>query len=313
MHAFTTSCRRAAQLGFAGALSVACAVYVDEAPHLPGAEGRSGASAGSVETAGSAAGLSAETSGSGGGGGVPSAGSGGTLPSAAGGGVAGAVAGGAGVSGLAGQAGNAGAMGGGGMAGGSAGASGAAGSGGASGSGGVAGSGGAAGNGGAGGAGSGGKGGGGNGGAGGSGAVTCTTNPITAKTKWTVTASSSDAPAPPSQACDNMVATRWTTGKEQTGVEWLALDFGAVVKLSKLTLVLGSSTNDYPRKYATRFAATPPTSSSPVLVSGMGAASTDTVMQFPAGATGRYVLINQSGSAPALWWSVAEIQAECAD
>ena len=51
----------------------------------------------------------------------------------------------------------------------------------------------------------------------------------------------------------------------------------------------------------------------PVSTSGMGAAGVDTVMTFPAGTTGRYVLINQTGAAPALWWSIGEIQAACAD
>ena len=100
---------------------------------------------------------------------------------------------------------------------------------------------------------------------------------------------------------------------EQKGGEWLQLDFGATVTLTKLTLVLGSSVNDYPRKYATRFSNSTMNMAAPVLVSGMGAANTDTVLNFPAGTTGRFVLISQSGTAPMLWWSVAEIQAECAD
>jgi hypothetical protein len=45
----------------------------------------------------------------------------------------------------------------------------------------------------------------------------------------------------------------------------------------------------------------------------MGAASVDTVMTFPAGTTGRYVLISQKGSVTGLWWSVAEILVQCAD
>jgi hypothetical protein len=84
------------------------------------------------------------------------------------------------------------------------------------------------------------------------------------------------------------------------------------ITLTKLTLVLGISIDDYPRIYATRFSNTPLNQAGPVLVKGMGAASTDTVLNFPVGTTGRYLLISQSGAAPA-WWSVAEIQAECAD
>ena len=111
-----------------------------------------------------------------------------------------------------------------------------------------------------------------------------------------------------------MLTNRWSTGKDQVGGEWLQLDFGVAVTLTKLTLVLGTaSPDDYPRTYATRFSNTPANQTAPVLVSGMGAKSSDTVMNFTAGTTGRYVLITQGGAAPALWWSVAEIQAQCAD
>jgi hypothetical protein len=178
-------------------------------------------------------------------------------------------------------------------------------SGGAGGSGGVGGT--------LGGAGAGGKATGGGGSGGAPATQTCAKNPITAKSKWVVTASSSDAIAPPAQAIDDKVDTRWSTGKEQIGGEWLQLDLGGTVTLSKLTLVLGGSVNDYPRKYATRFSNSSMNTGAPVLVSGMGAASMDTVMNFPAGSTGRYVLISQSGTAPALWWSVAEIQVQCVD
>jgi F5/8 type C domain len=296
MHAFTTSCRRAIHLACASALCVACATYIDEPPNqgspLVDAAGMSGAAG----TAGSGAESPTETAGSGGSGGAVAGASGGMLPVGGSGGRATGGGGSGGVSGSGGQAGAGGSV------------AGASGGGGQGGAGGTAGAGGSASGG------MGGKASGGSGGAGGSGSTpTCAKNPITAKTKWLVTASSSDGPSPPAQACDNMLTTRWTTGKEQAGGEWLQLDFGAVVKLSKLTLVLGTSVNDYPRKYATRFSNTPMNNVAPALVSGMGAASTDTVMTFPAGSSGRYVLINQSGVAPALWWSVAEIQAECAD
>jgi hypothetical protein len=110
-----------------------------------------------------------------------------------------------------------------------------------------------------------------------------------------------------------MLTTRWSSGKDQAGNEWLQLDFGVTVTLTKLTLQLGSSPNDYARKYAARFSAKPLDNAAPVLASGMGAAGTDTVMTFPVGSTGRYVLIDQLGTATGLWWSVAEILTECAD
>ena len=155
---------------------------------------------------------------------------------------------------------------------------------------------------------------GGNGGSGGTSATqTCAKNPIPQKSMWAVTASITSSSNPTTNAYDGVLTNRWATGTEQVGGEWLQLDFGKTVTLTKLTLVLGASPNDYPRKYATRFSNSSGNMAAPILVNGMGAPSTDTVMNFPAGTTGRYVLISQSGTAPGLWWSVAEIQAECAD
>jgi hypothetical protein len=112
---------------------------------------------------------------------------------------------------------------------------------------------------------------------------------------------------------DGIATNRWSTGKDQAGDEWLQVDFGAAVRLSKVTLVLGSDPDDYPRKYAARLSASSQNTAAPVLVMGMGAAGSDTVLSFPAGSVGRYLLISQGGMAEALWWSVAEVQAECAD
>lgn len=208
---------------------------------------------------------------------------------------------------MAGQAGQAGAdggragVGGGGKAG--AGTGGLGGAAGASGSGGAAGGGGKA-----------SGGGGGGGGTAGSGALQgCAKNPIPAKSTWVVTASASAQDDPTTNAHDNVLTNRWATGADQQGGEWLQLDFGVVVRLTKLTLVLGSSVDDYPREYATRFSNSSMNQAAPVLVSGMGAVASDTVLTFPAGTAGRYVLVSQLGAATALWWSVAEIQAECAD
>lgn len=273
----------------------ACATYYEDPRHDQQGSGGS-AAMGGADAAGSSGTAGSSTVGGAGSGGVV-----GTAGSAAGtemGGSAGSGDSGAAGSGGGGAGGNAG-----GGAGGSAGSS--AGGGGKGGSGGSGGSGGGAG-GSAGAAGSGGSG-------GGPAQPHCSDHPLSAKSKWVVTASSSDGPAPPAQAVDGDLGTRWSTGKEQMGGEWLQIDFGAVVSLTRVTLVLGSSVNDYPRKYATRFSSSSQDTAAPVLASGMGAASTDTVMNFPKGSSGRYVLISQSGTAPALWWSVAEVLAACAD
>ena len=265
-------------------LAGGCATYENTTPDTNGVVGGGGAEASSSGSGGAEVAGSAGSSVGGATSGAPTAGMAGRGGAA--GGVAGSSAGSAGT-----------------PSGGAAGTGGA----GQAGSGGVAGAGGGGGK-----AGSGGSGG--NGGAGGSVAVqTCAKNPLSMKSKWVVTASASSNADPTTNAHDGVLTNRWTTGKEQAGNEWLQVDFGAVVTLTKVTLVLGASVNDYPRKYATRFSNTSMNQAAPVLISGMGAASADTVLTFPKGTSGRYLLITQSGVAPALWWSVAEIQAECAD
>jgi endo-1,3(4)-beta-glucanase len=139
--------------------------------------------------------------------------------------------------------------------------------------------------------------------------------PIPAKSSWKLSASHSTAnnADPVTNAHDGNTGNRWSTGKDQSGNEWLQIDFGVEVKLSEVTLMLGTSVNDHPRGYTVRVSGSSMNTAAPVLLSGAGMANTDTVLTLPAGTRGRYVLISQTGSVSALWWSVAEIQAECAD
>jgi hypothetical protein len=290
MPAGSTPSVRAFSSGFALLLCAACATYVDEPP-LGNSPGElTGGSGGDTGDAGSAGSAGAATGGGSGGAGSQAGSAGmssaGTSSDAGGGGAAGA-AGGGGMDG--------GGMGGGGGAGG---ASGKGGAGGAGGTGGKA---------------SGGSGGG--GGTGGQGSVTCAMRPIPAKSSWKLSASHSPTNGgdPVTNAHDGNTATRWTTGKDQSGNEWLQIDFGVEVRLSEVTLMLGTSVDDHPRGYTVRVSNTSNNTAAPVLLTGAGMANTDTVLTLPAGTRGRYVLINQTGAVTALWWSVAEIQAECAD
>jgi hypothetical protein len=275
-------CRRALSSGFVLALCVACATYVDEpvSPGMPGVSG-SGGEAGS---------------GTGGGkGGNPPSGGAGAAAGGKGGGGGSAGKGGAGGSG-----GTAGSAGGSGEEGGADGGAGEAGSGGTGGSGG-----------------SGGKATGGTAGAGGSGTVqTCAMRPIPAKSSWELEASHSrtgGTPEPVANAHDGDLATRWSTGRDQTGDEWLQIDFGVEAQITRLTLLLETSVDDYPRMYEARISNTAMNTAAQPLVTGSGMADTDTVMNFPDGTRGRYILISQEGMATALWWSIHEIQATCAD
>jgi hypothetical protein len=138
---------------------------------------------------------------------------------------------------------------------------------------------------------------------------------IPAKSSWKLSASHSQPNGfePVGNTHDGNLTNRWSTGKDQSGNEWLQIDFGVEVQITELTLVLGSSPNDYPRMYQTRISNIAGDTASEPVASGSGQASTDTIMNFPKQTRGRYARISQHGSATALWWSVAEIQAECAD
>jgi F5/8 type C domain len=199
------------------------------------------------------------------------------------------------------------------MAGASAGASGGggvAGSGGKGGAGGTAGGGGTAGN-------------GGSGGTGGAPGVLCSAHPIPAKATWVPKAydfspgngmESDPLYNPPAHLIDGLTNKRWSSGKEQMGIEWIAIDFGVTVNLKQITLqVFGNDVDDYPRIWAVRFGPDEDLTKfmTPIIASGVGA-SGSTVITLPAVATGRYLSIRQTGSA-AKWWSVAELLADCTD
>jgi hypothetical protein len=216
------------------------------------------------------------------------------------GGSSGSAGLGGGNSGASGEAGNNG--------GGTAGNGGTAGSGGSAGTAGSGGSAGTAGNGGsAGTAGSGGM----AGTAGNGGASACAAHPLTQRSTWTATASSSESSGPPSNAIDGNINDRWSTGLQQTNADWLQVDFGAVVSIDKVTLQLGDNPSDFPRGYAIRFSNTSNNLAAPVLLTGAGKQATDTVISFAAPVTGRYLLIAQTGTANGLFWSVAEMLVTC--
>ena len=243
-----------------------------------------GGSAGSQVTAGSSSG----GSGGSGGGYLPTAGTTGV------GGTGGSAGGGAGTAGSAGSAGTAGGGGGGtgGAAGGSAGSAGSGGSGGvvveptgceaeAGGAGGVSGAGGAA-------------------------ESPCVTNPLTLKTTWIATASDNAAGDTPAEAVDADVGTRFSTGKDQSGDEWLQIDFGVSVSLSQVQINT-SNANDFPVMFEIRVSDTSEDTAAPVVASGSG--STAITRCFPT-ATGRYLLISQKGSGTH-WWSVHDLNVSC--
>ncbi len=138
----------------------------------------------------------------------------------------------------------------------------------------------------------------------------CSDHPLTAKSSWTITASSADAGSPLVNIDDGNVMTRWSTGVSQMN-DWLQVDFGADVALDSITLVLGNSPGDYPRAYQVRLSELTHNNAAPVLASGSGQQATNTVITLAKPALGRYLLISQVGSINGTWWSVAELMLAC--
>lgn len=255
-----------------------------------------GGGAGTANTGGSAAGSGGSTGG----------GSAGT----AAGGAAGSGSGGGGMAGAAGTGGST--AGGGGSGGGGSGGGGVAGAAGTGGSG--AGSGGTAGTAGAGGssAGSGGM----AGAAGAGGANGCP-----AKGTWTATASHTQGGESPSLAIDGDAASRWASGRRQgTGgiQEWFQVDFGMSVTISSVTLQNDpASLGDYPRGYDVIISNTVDNTSGQAQVSQPTNSQTTgtTVVQITPAASGRYLLIKQTGvipeTDPLIWWTMGELDVVC--
>jgi hypothetical protein len=122
---------------------------------------------------------------------------------------------------------------------------------------------------------------------------------------WLASASSSNAPDPPSNAIDGNINSRWSTGANQTPGQWFQVDSGATNILSAIVLDCGGSTGDYPRGYQVYLSKDGVNWGTPV-ASGNGVIVT--TVSFTAHAA-RYIRITQTGSASANWWSIAEFNA----
>jgi hypothetical protein len=141
----------------------------------------------------------------------------------------------------------------------------------------------------------------------------CSDHVLTARSSWVATASHFDSTnsGVPANLLDN-TKTRWSTGKAQSGNEWLQIDFGATVTLNHINLQQGDDINDYPRSYSVIVSDTPKDLSGSVKLTASGKSGVSTAILLPALASGRYVLIKQTGSSLS-WWSAEEIEVSCAD
>jgi hypothetical protein len=160
----------------------------------------------------------------------------------------------------------------------------------------------------------------GSGGAGGAGGTTaaprCADHPLTARSSWVPSASHDNSGTSPATNLIDNATSRWTTGKAQSGGEWLLIDFSQLVNLSYVNLQQSEQfSNDYPRQFAVRVSETAPdpnAPTSPVLVSGSGTNGVASVFSLPTVTTGRFLLIKQLGTSLS-WWSAVEIEVSCVD
>jgi hypothetical protein len=154
--------------------------------------------------------------------------------------------------------------------------------------------------------------------------VTCDEHPLSSKTSWVATASSFSQGNgtetdglfnPPSHMSDGNFGERWSSGKPQTGDEWIQIDFGVVVNVSNVTLHVGNDTGDYPRKYSLRISNESDDFAAPVRASGDGMPG-NTVITLVRPVTGRYLTVRQTGANPVgttSWWTIAEVLVTCTE
>ena len=159
-------------------------------------------------------------------------------------------------------------------------------------------------------------------GAGGTGGTpngTCAQNPITAKNTWMATAvpevtsacpDVSDYCAPAERAIDSMPSTRFSTGQAREGDEFLQIDFGDSVTVSRVVISTAAGSGDYTLGYEIRMADTEgAVAGSAVIIAGDGMQGTTTI-NFPSPKTGQFLRIDQT-KAMSGWWSVTEVDVSC--
>jgi hypothetical protein len=142
-------------------------------------------------------------------------------------------------------------------------------------------------------------------------AAHCSDHAISPRSSWNVSASSDDEAngGVPANLLDDQ-ATRWSSGKPQSGDEWLQVDFGSTVTLNQLNLQQGVYGNDYPRSYTLIVSDTALDFGGAVAAQGDGQSGVSTTIALASPSSGRYLLLKQLGSSLS-WWSAEEIEVSC--
>jgi F5/8 type C domain len=160
----------------------------------------------------------------------------------------------------------------------------------------------------------------GTGGGGAGGVAKCGDHAILAKASWVGSASAECAPtcADPNGpftaalAIDGSNTTRYSSGKTQSGDEWLQIDLGGTATVNSVSINSVSAT-DYTRHYQVRVSLTAVDKAAAVLAEGDGMTG-NVVVPLNKTVNGRYVLISQTGAVAVgqtSWWSINEIAVTC--
>ncbi|MFZ9838183.1 MAG: HEAT repeat domain-containing protein [Opitutaceae bacterium] len=102
---------------------------------------------------------------------------------------------------------------------------------------------------------------------------------------------------------DGKTTTRWTT--PALGEEWLELDFRVARPLRELTLDQSGRAAEFPEQYEV-YVTNDPGVPGPVVLSGKGQRNR-TVLKFPAGTRGRYVIVRNVTARAETPWTVCEV------
>ena len=139
----------------------------------------------------------------------------------------------------------------------------------------------------------------------------CEEYPMTSRSLWVATASSSAYDPPlddsPDRAIDMNESTRWATGKAMTPSDWFQVDFSRGVALSRVTVL--HDTGDFARSYEVVVSDTEPDALSNAQLAGTNEAES-LIISFATPLVGRYLLLRQTGTSGS-WWSIKDLTFEC--
>jgi hypothetical protein len=113
-------------------------------------------------------------------------------------------------------------------------------------------------------------------------------------------------PASLSNLLDGKTSTRWNT--PVLGEEWLEIDFRQSRPLSRVILDQTGRAAEYPERYEVHVT-DDPKQPGKVLVSGTGQRN-QTVIDLPAGTSGRYLIVKNTAPRADRQWSVCELYVE---